>query len=111
MSCHHRPCAVCHFQGSLTNIAKDPRQEYTQSGRSINLALSVRGISALTAAGVEKKILSNLVPMKGRMIHTRDGKLSSQPYGIFGEVYCWIYPLRCTSYPDQTGSASIRLIV
>ncbi|KAJ3187701.1 kynurenine 3-monooxygenase, mitochondrial precursor [Gaertneriomyces sp. JEL0708] len=64
----------------------DPRKGQSESGRSINLALSVRGISALTAAGVEEGIVKTLLPMKGRMIHSKNGQgLMSQPYGIFGE--------------------------
>eukprot|EP00842_Homolaphlyctis_polyrhiza_P000888 jgi/Hompol1/17/HPOL_002706-RA len=64
---------------------KDIRTEKSHSGRSINLALSVRGIAGLTGAGVEKTILPTIIPMKGRMIHSLDGSLSSQPYGLFGE--------------------------
>ncbi|KAI9322969.1 hypothetical protein DFJ73DRAFT_875330 [Zopfochytrium polystomum] len=63
----------------------DIRRQKTASGRSINLALSTRGISALEGAGVGAGILETLIPMKGRMIHVGEGKLSSQPYGVFGE--------------------------
>ena len=56
----------------------------TGGGRSINLALSARGIAALEAAGVGYGIFETLIPMHGRMIHT-NGKLSSQPYGVYGE--------------------------
>ncbi|KAJ3277214.1 hypothetical protein HK104_003551, partial [Borealophlyctis nickersoniae] len=62
-----------------------PRKETTPSGRSINLALSARGISALAAVGAAETILSSAIPMKGRLIHGLDGSLSSQPYGVFGE--------------------------
>ncbi|KAJ3049040.1 kynurenine 3-monooxygenase, mitochondrial precursor [Rhizophlyctis rosea] len=63
----------------------DPRTDPTPSGRSINLALSVRGISALQEVGVDEAILKTAIPMKGRMIHSLDGELTSQPYGVFGE--------------------------
>ncbi|RKO86589.1 hypothetical protein BDK51DRAFT_2373, partial [Blyttiomyces helicus] len=69
----------------LYELRKDPRLDRSVSGRSINLALSVRGISALTAAGVQARITDAMIPMKGRLIHTRGGALSSQPYGVFGE--------------------------
>jgi kynurenine 3-monooxygenase len=49
------------------------------------LALSVRGIEALKASGIAEGILKTLIPMKGRMIHALDGKLTSQPYGLYGE--------------------------
>ncbi len=45
----------------------------------------MRGITALTQAGVEQEILRTLIPMKGRMIHNLDGSLVSQPYGLHGE--------------------------
>ncbi|KAJ3155814.1 hypothetical protein HDU89_005372 [Geranomyces variabilis] len=78
-------CAKRGWKVDVYEARHDPRNDKTVSGRSINLALSVRGISALKAAGVEKHILENMIPMKGRLIHSKDGRLSSQPYGIFGE--------------------------
>jgi kynurenine 3-monooxygenase len=56
-------------------------------GRSINLALSVRGITALESVGLNKLALDSAIPMKGRMIHSPDGSSTSVvPYGDFGEV-------------------------
>ena len=51
------------------------------SGRSINLALSVRGREALRSVGLEDEVLANAIPMRARMIHTSKGGLSAQPYG------------------------------
>jgi kynurenine 3-monooxygenase len=67
-------------------VSIDIRTMKQAGGRSINLALSVRGISALEGASAGKGILETLIPMKGRMIHVGEGKLASQPYGVFGEV-------------------------
>ncbi|KAL2919420.1 kynurenine 3-monooxygenase, mitochondrial precursor [Polyrhizophydium stewartii] len=64
---------------------RDIRSEKHASGRSINLALSVRGLAGLAGAGVDQSIVETLIPMKGRMVHDTRGNLSSQPYGIFGE--------------------------
>ncbi|TPX45929.1 kynurenine 3-monooxygenase [Synchytrium endobioticum] len=64
---------------------EDIRRDKSYSGRSINLALSVRGLAGLKAAGVDARVLQNMIPMKGRMIHTPQGKLLSQPYGLFNE--------------------------
>ncbi|KAJ3210189.1 hypothetical protein HDU67_005572 [Dinochytrium kinnereticum] len=69
---------------TLYELRGDIRKVKHASGRSINLALSVRGLSALNAADAGAKIVPSLIPMKGRMIHV-NGKLSSQPYGVFGE--------------------------
>ena len=49
--------------------------------RSVNLALSHRGICALKAAGIFDRIEASLIPMHGRVMHSVDGTLSYQPYG------------------------------
>lgn len=59
----------------------DMRKNLDQSGRSINLALSARGIKALKDIGLFDTIRKNLIPMKGRMIHSMDGEKSLQLYG------------------------------
>lgn len=59
----------------------DMRKNIDKSGRSINLALSARGIKALKDIGLFNSIRKNLIPMKGRMIHSIDGEKSLQLYG------------------------------
>jgi kynurenine 3-monooxygenase len=59
----------------------DPRSGPAERGRSINLALSVRGIHALRDVGLADEVLRQSVLMRGRMIHARDGRLTFQPYG------------------------------
>ncbi|MCA9739887.1 MAG: hypothetical protein KC645_19835, partial [Gemmatimonadetes bacterium] len=59
----------------------DPRRKGTEGGRSINLALSHRGIRALAELGLADEVLAHGVPMRGRMMHAPDGGLSLQPYG------------------------------
>ena len=49
--------------------------------RSVNLALSHRGICALKAAGIFDRLQPSLIPMHGRVMHSVDGTLSYQPYG------------------------------
>ena len=51
------------------------------SGRSINLALSRRGIDALKMVGMIEKVSPLLIPMKGRMLHLEDGSEKFSPYG------------------------------
>lgn len=82
--------AACIFamRGSDVTLVErrpDMRKTGAASGRSINLALSARGIAALVCANVSEKLSGKLVPMSGRMIHGTDGKLSSQAYGVQGE--------------------------
>ena len=60
----------------------DLRLKKSSSGRSINLALSYRGISALKAADIFDDIKSILIPMRGRMIHHKNERLEFQPYSI-----------------------------
>jgi len=57
------------------------RRVSISAGRSINLALSVRGIHALTEAGLWDEMRRITVPMKGRMIHSDAAELTFQPYG------------------------------
>jgi len=59
----------------------DPRDREKQEGRSINLAISVRGIQALREIGLADQVLQDAIPMRGRMIHSRTRKLTFQPYG------------------------------
>ena len=51
------------------------------AGRSINLALSTRGIHGLRQAGLWEGMRSIIIPMKGRMMHSVNGELTFQPYG------------------------------
>ncbi len=58
----------------------DPRAAGFAGGRSINLALSVRGIHGLEQAGLADMVLRDAVRMPGRMIHSPTGQLTFQPY-------------------------------
>jgi kynurenine 3-monooxygenase len=59
----------------------DMRHVPISAGRSINLALSTRGIHALTEAGLWDEMRKIVVPMKGRMMHSVISELTFQPYG------------------------------
>jgi kynurenine 3-monooxygenase len=59
----------------------DPRRGPAERGRSINLALSVRGIHALRELGLADEVLAQSILMRGRIIHAHDGALTFQPYG------------------------------
>src|SRR4051812_44468695 len=58
----------------------DPREGNLVGGRSINLALSTRGIHALEQLGIAGEVLKHAIPMRGRMIHERSGALHFSPY-------------------------------
>lgn len=50
-------------------------------GRSINLVLTRRGVRALERVGFAEPALALTVPVRGRMMHDRAGRLTYQPYG------------------------------
>ena len=59
----------------------DMRRVPISAGRSINLALSTRGIHALAEAGLWNDMRRIAIPMKGRMMHSAASELTFQPYG------------------------------
>jgi len=59
----------------------DMRRESIAAGRSINLAISTRGLHALNLVGLEAEVLKRATPMRGRMIHSPEGELTFQAYG------------------------------
>lgn len=63
----------------------DPRAKGYIGGRSINLALSDRGMLALERAGIAKDVDAVAVPMPGRLMHAKDGTTAFMPYGLNGE--------------------------
>ncbi len=69
------------FRVEIFERRPDMRQTPISAGRSINLAISTRGIHALREAGVLDCIMKIAVPMKGRMMHAVSGELTFQRYG------------------------------
>ena len=62
----------------------DLRLEQAGSGRSINLAISARGLYALREVGLEEQVLQLAIPMRGRMIHSITGDTTFQSYSSSG---------------------------
>ncbi|TDD17281.1 FAD-dependent monooxygenase [Kribbella turkmenica] len=63
----------------------DPRTGQAERGRSINLAISERGLDALRRIGLVDQVMADALPMKGRMIHPVDGPLDFQQYSAGGD--------------------------
>ena len=90
----------------------DMRVETISAGRSINLAISTRGINALERLGIDDKILDQAVPMRGRMMHSLNGELTFQPYGM-NDRQCINSISRATlnkalmTYAEQSGDVKI----
>lgn len=73
------------FQVEVYERRGDIRKGKADAGRSINLALSTRGIEALNKVGLAEKVLSDAIPMNGRLMHDKKGELKYQPYGKNGQ--------------------------
>jgi kynurenine 3-monooxygenase len=71
---------------SMCERRPDMRKENIAAGRSINLALSDRGIKALREVGIADEIAQIAIPMRGRLIHHPDGSTMLQPYGKEGQA-------------------------
>lgn len=78
---------ACHlgkagFRVDVYEMRDDLRTTEIVGGRSINLALSYRGLCALERVGLAEEVLKVAVPMRGRMIHSRTGETAFQSYGM-----------------------------
>ncbi len=69
------------YDVEVYEMRPDMRGGNVPGGRSINLALSHRGIVALQRVGLAEDILKTAVPMRGRMIHETNATLTFQRYG------------------------------
>jgi kynurenine 3-monooxygenase len=70
------------FTVDLYERRSDLRTLKVEAGRSINLIITTKGINALKELGIDHEVLSQTVPVHGRMIHKMDGECIYQPYGV-----------------------------
>ena len=70
------------YEVDLYERRADPREGNLVGGRSINLAISTRGIHALKQIGIADEALRHAIPMRGRMIHDKSGALHFAPYDV-----------------------------
>jgi kynurenine 3-monooxygenase len=70
------------YEVDLYERRADPREGNIVGGRSINLAISTRGIHALEQLGIAEEALRHAIPMRGRMIHDKSGELHFAPYDV-----------------------------
>jgi kynurenine 3-monooxygenase len=79
-------CLLAHFLGQrgwrvdVFERRGDPRAAGFVGGRSINLAISARGLHALARAGLDAEVREHGIRMPGRMLHARDGRTAFVPY-------------------------------
>ena len=74
------------YQVTVYERRPDMRKASISAGKSINLALSVRGWAALEMAGLKSDIEAIAIPMFGRQIHNLDGSSPFQSYGKNNEA-------------------------
>jgi kynurenine 3-monooxygenase len=72
------------FEVNIYEKRPDLRKQGLLGGRSINLALSDRGLRGLRLAGLEEKVKPILIPMRRRVMHSTKGELTYQPYSEEG---------------------------
>ncbi|HAT8152955.1 TPA: NAD(P)-binding protein, partial [Legionella pneumophila] len=75
------------YQVELFESRPDIRNSPTDYGRSINLALSCRGITALKAMNLLSEVNKIMVPMRARAIHEANGEVHYQPFGRHIDEY------------------------
>ena len=68
------------FNVTVYEMRQDLRKVEISAGRSINLALSDRGIKAMKLVGIEDKVKELCIPMNGRMLHDMEGNTILAPY-------------------------------
>jgi len=68
------------YQVELHEKRPDMRLEEMSAGRSINLALSNRGLKALEMIGLADEVKQECIPMLGRMIHSKTGETRLSKY-------------------------------
>lgn len=101
------------FQVEVLERRPDMRRETVEAGRSINLAISTRGLYALRQVGLEEEARRHAIPMRGRMIHPLSGELTLQPYGkddsqhINSISRAWLNQYLMT-HAERTGRVRIR---
>lgn len=74
-------------QVHLIEKRPDLRDVEMDAGRSINLALSSRGLRALSQAGLDDDVAALCIPMRGRMIHQIDGSTRFSAYSGRADEY------------------------
>ena len=69
------------FHVVLLERRPDMRRVDISAGRSINLAVTARGLKALGEVGLLEAVMDIAIAMKGRMLHDAEGHTSFVPYG------------------------------
>ncbi len=74
------------YEVDIFERREDIRKGGAYAGKSINLAMSTRGWSALEKAGLKSELAEIALPMYGRQIHNLDSSQAYQAYGKNNEA-------------------------
>ncbi len=74
----------CHLD--VIERRDDIRLSKLHGGRSINLALSYRGLKALELIGLADEVKKMCIPMTGRAVHDTGGNVRIMQYGTAGQA-------------------------
>ncbi|WP_133139060.1 FAD-dependent oxidoreductase [Legionella genomosp. 1] len=75
------------YEVHIYEARSDPRIAMADKGRSINLAMSCRGLTGLTEVGLYNTVKKLLVPMRARAIHEQNGDIKYQSFGRHRDEY------------------------
>jgi kynurenine 3-monooxygenase len=73
------------YQIDVYERREDPRSGASERGRSINLALSERGLDALRRINLVESVMEPALPMYRRIMHQPNGAITEQPYSSDGK--------------------------
>lgn len=101
------------YQVDVLERRADMRRRDVDAGRSINLALSARGLSGLDMIGLRSEILDDIIPMYGRRIHDHQGsttlyKYSGRPDEYINSVSRSGLNIELLNYADKVGNIDIQ---
>lgn len=75
------------YKLELFDSRPDIRSVQVDNGRSINLALSCRGITGMAGVGIMSEVEKLMVPMRARAIHEIHGQIRYQAFGRHRDEY------------------------
>ncbi len=75
------------YEIDIFESRSDLRVSSLDTGRSINMAMSCRGLTGLKSAGLKADVAPFLVPMRARAIHQEAGDIKYQAFGRHKDEY------------------------
>jgi len=75
------------YEVDVYDARPDPQMTKPDQGRSINLAMSCRGLTGLAGVDLSIKAEAIMVPMRARAIHDQEGGIRYQPFGRSEDEY------------------------